>query len=87
MNYEEPPLWYYPVRHSLGKALLEAGKPAKAEAAYRYDLSRFRENGWGLYGLMQSLQAQGKDDEAKTVEERFKAAWVDADIELTSSRF
>src|SRR5215831_17945031 len=29
--YMEPPYWYYPVRQSLGAALLAAGKPAEAE--------------------------------------------------------
>ena len=87
MLYEEPPLWYYPVRHSLGRALLEAGRPAEAEAAYRQDLLRFRENGWSLFGLMKALEAQGKRTEAKAVQKRFEKAWQDADIELVQSRF
>ncbi len=87
MLYEEPPLWYYPIRHSLGRALLEGNRPAEAEKEYRRDLARFRENGWSLYGLAKSLEMQGKKDEAATVRERFKKAWSDADVELTASRF
>jgi tetratricopeptide (TPR) repeat protein len=30
LRYDEPPDWYYPVRESLGAALLAAGKPADA---------------------------------------------------------
>jgi predicted Zn-dependent protease len=87
MQYEEPPLWYFPVRHSLGRALLEAGRPAEAEQAYREDLQRFRANGWSLFGLAQSLEAQRKTAEAAEAMARFRDAWRDADIELPSSRF
>jgi hypothetical protein len=34
LAYMEPPYWYYPVRQSLGAALLAAGKPAEAEQAF-----------------------------------------------------
>ena len=85
MLYEEPPLWYYPTRQSLGRALLEAGQAADAELAYREDLARFPQNGWSLYGLARSLEAQGRD--AQGAWEAFNEAWVDADVELLSSRF
>jgi tetratricopeptide (TPR) repeat protein len=87
MLYEEPPLWYYPVRHSLGRALLEAGRAEDAEAAYREDLLRFPENGWALFGLALSLEAQGRAEEAAGVRARFEQAWADADAELIASRF
>ncbi len=85
--YDEPPLWYYPIRHSLGRALLEAGRPEEAEIAYREDLDRFPENGWSLFGLATSLDAQGRSSEADRVWSRFEAAWTDADVELPASRF
>jgi tetratricopeptide (TPR) repeat protein len=85
--YFEPPTWYYPIRHSLGVVLLQAGRPAEAEAVYREDLKRFPENGWALFGLMQSLRAQGKTAEALAVDARFREAWKDADVTLTASRF
>ncbi len=87
MKYEEPPLWFYPVRHSLGRALLEAGRAEEAEAAYRQDLLRFPENGWSLFGLAAALEAQGKAEEAQAARERFRAAWADADVEIAASRF
>jgi hypothetical protein len=36
---------------------------------------------------MQSLQAQGKDEQAVVVEKRFIKAWQGADVSLTASRF
>ncbi len=85
--YFEPPKWYYPIRHSLGAALLKAGQHAEAEKVYREDLRRFPENGWSLFGLTQALRAQGKKDEATATEARFRKAWPDADVTLTASRF
>ncbi|MFZ7127793.1 MAG: hypothetical protein ACOWWM_16665 [Desulfobacterales bacterium] len=85
--YNEPPDWHVPVRQSLGAVLLEAGRPAEAEAVYWQDLERNRENGWALFGLMQSLRAQRKDKEAERAEARFNRAWEGADVTLTASRF
>ncbi len=87
LPYNEPPDWHYPVRLSLGAALLAAGRAKEAEVVYWEDLRQNPENGWSLFGLWQSLSAQGKDDAARSIGDRFKRAWVDADVELTSSRF
>jgi tetratricopeptide (TPR) repeat protein len=85
--YFEPPKWYYPIRESLGAALLKAGRSAEAEAVYREDLKRFPENGWSLFGLAAALRAQGKSAEAAAVDRRFSKAWSAADVKLTASRF
>lgn len=87
LRYYEPPLWHIPVRHVLGAVLLEAQQPAEAEQAYRTDLRHHPHNGWALLGLRQSLQAQGKAEEAKAVDKEFQAAWIRADVTLTASRF
>ena len=85
--YSEPPDWHIPVRQSLGAVLLEAGRPLEAETIYWQDLKWNRENGWALYGLMKSLEAQGKTEQAREIEKRFRKAWVMADVRLTASRF
>lgn len=82
LQYDEPPLWYYPIRWSLGRALLEAGRPGDAERAYRRNLRRFPENGWALFGLARALEAQGETGEAAAVRARFDDAWRSADVEL-----
>ena len=85
--YDEPPGWHHPVRQILGAVLLEAGQPEEAESVYRAELRRNPDNGWSLFGLRQSLAAQGREDEAGEVETRFEQAWADAGVELTASRF
>jgi tetratricopeptide (TPR) repeat protein len=85
--FTEPPVWYYPVRQSLGAALLAGGRAVEAEAVYRDDLRRNPDNGWSLFGLARSLRAQGKAAEAAAVEARFQKAWARADVTLQASRF
>lgn len=87
LNYDEPADWATPARQYLGAELLKAGRYQAAEKAYRKDLAIYPDNGWSLYGLAQSLQAQGKDREADKVRQQFEAAWQHADVQLTSSKF
>ena len=71
-----------PVRESLGASLLIAGDAAGAEAAFREGLRRSPKNGRMLFGLLESLKAQGKTDAAQWVESEFKSAWKGADLPL-----
>jgi hypothetical protein len=59
LPYMEPPFCHCPIRQVYGEALLQAKKPADAEKVFRADLERTPHNGWSLYGLWQSLAAQG----------------------------
>ena len=76
--YDEPPAWYYPVRESLGAALLRAGRTADAEKVFREGLRRSPRNGWMLFGLLESLKAQGKD--GGQVKSELDAAWAKSDL-------
>ncbi len=87
LRYDEPPDWIQPVRHALGAALMQVGEVAEAEQVYREDLRRWPENGWSLFGLAQSLEAQGKREAAARVRARFNRAWRRADVPLASSCF
>ena len=87
LPYTEPPYWHQPVSHILGAALLEAHRPAEAEAVYRDSLQHYRIDGWALFGLSQALKAEGKRDEAAAVRAEFDKAWSLADVKLASSRF
>ena len=86
LPYDEPPGWHAPVRQTLGFVHLENGRPELAEAAYRAELRRNPDNGWSLFGLEQALRAQGRNEEADQVAQRFAVAWQHADFELTASR-
>lgn len=85
LPYTEPPFWYYPTRHTLGRALLASGDAAGAEQVYRDDLQQYPRNGWSLFGLVQALEAQDKD--AVEFQERFDNIWAQADVKLTASTF
>jgi tetratricopeptide (TPR) repeat protein len=87
LHYTEPKDWYLPSRQVLGALLLEAGKPVKAEQAFREDLQDHPQSGWSLFGLEQSLRAQGKNDEAERMHRQFREVWDDADVILTTARF
>lgn len=87
LRYSEPPLWTIPTRQNLGATLMAVGRPIEAEMVYREDLKRTPENGWSLFGLAQSLRAQEKMEEARAVEDRFRQAWIRANVKLTESRF
>ena len=84
-NYTEPPDWPHPMRLYLGSSLLAANKFKEAEKVYRRDLDWNKNNGWSLFGLQQSLQLQGKTDEAEMIYKEFLLAWQHADIELSDS--
>jgi tetratricopeptide (TPR) repeat protein len=85
--YEEPQSWYAPTRLTLGAILLEAGRPAEAETAFREDLAKYPSNAWGLFGLRQALEAQGKAEEAAALAKDFEREWRHADVTLKSPRF
>ena len=73
--YGEPPEWSIPTRHDLGEVLLDAGRPADAERAFRADLDHFPGNGWSLRGLSEALGAQGRAAEAAAVDVQFREVW------------
>jgi tetratricopeptide (TPR) repeat protein len=86
-RYYEPAPWHYPVRQSLGAALMAAGRSREAEAVYLEDLRRNPENGWSLYGLSKSLELQNRPVEAAAAAARFRRAWARADVTLSASVF
>ncbi len=87
LNYDEPADWSTPARQYLGVALLKAKRYDAADKTYREDLAIYPDNGWSLFGLAQSLQAQGKDTEANNIQQQFASAWQYSDIELIASSF
>lgn len=86
LKYQEPPDWFFSVRHNLGAVLVESGKYREAIEVYNEDLVKYPENGWALMGLM---NAYNKLNDLKNFEDskkRFESAWKYADIQIASSR-
>ncbi len=88
LNYDEPADWYYPVRESLGAALLASGDAASAEKVFREDLDKTDpRNPRSLYGLWKALEAEKKMVDADWVRTSFEAAWKGAPDQLRLADF
>jgi tetratricopeptide (TPR) repeat protein len=87
LNFNEPPDWSQSMRLYLGAALLKDGRAKDAEGVYREELQYLHDNGWALFGLWESVRAQGRTTEAKEIRERFDRAWKNADVVLGASVF
>ena len=74
LNYDEPPPFFFPARHSLGAVLLESRDPenvAIAELVYltdlgfrdadQYPVKRNPDNGWAYRGMVNTMRAMGAD--------------------------
>jgi tetratricopeptide (TPR) repeat protein len=87
LPYDEPPVWFYPVRESLGATLIAAGRAQDAERAFRDDLAKHPRNPRSLFGLQAALAKQGRESEAILVQGQFEATWKNADTKLTLDDF
>jgi pimeloyl-ACP methyl ester carboxylesterase/tetratricopeptide (TPR) repeat protein len=82
VSYNEPPDWDLPVREFLGAALLSSGEYAEGEKVFRAELAKHPRNGRALFGLVESLNRQGKSSSAQMVQREFERAWGNADTKL-----
>lgn len=82
LNYDEPEDWYIPVRESLGGALILSGEYTEAEKVFRAELETHARSGRALFGLRESLKAQGKKLAADFAGREFEVAWKNADTTL-----
>ncbi len=80
--YDEPPNWYYPIRETLGGALLRYKRPQEAETVFRVDLDRNPRNPRSLFGLWKSLLAQERPEDAAWVKRQLDTAWKNAEVRL-----
>jgi tetratricopeptide (TPR) repeat protein len=86
LKYQEPPDWFFSVRHNLGAVLIESGDYRQAISVYQEDLIKYPENGWALIGLMEASQKLGEQEDYQQYKSRFENAWKHADIQIASSR-
>jgi tetratricopeptide (TPR) repeat protein len=85
MIYDEPEALPFSARHWLGAALLEAKRYPDAERVYREELKKHPHNGWSLFGLKASLEAQHKP--AQDISQDLDASWARSDTWLHRSAF
>jgi tetratricopeptide (TPR) repeat protein len=76
LPYMEPPYWYYPVRQSLGVALLRAGRLDEAEQVLRESLARTPSNGWALRGLIEVYRERRDANALAAARKRFETTWL-----------
>lgn len=84
--YMEPPFWYYPVRQSLGAALIMAGKPDEAQKEFAAALERERNSAWVLYGLKEAAKAKGDAAAEQKAAEDLAKIWKGDPATLTLGR-
>lgn len=78
----DPPVWYSPTSLGLGFALLDAGKPQLAIAAFESVLETYPDFGWSLYGLSIAHAALGNKEKSQVFEQRFKRVWDPKSVSL-----
>jgi tetratricopeptide (TPR) repeat protein len=83
LKYAEPEDWFFPVRESLGAALLMNADSAGAEKVFREDLNYHPRNPRSLFGLQQALKAQGKEYDAGFVQKQLQSSWKGGSTQLT----
>ncbi|MBD8488728.1 hypothetical protein IFO69_08230 [Echinicola sp. CAU 1574] len=86
LNYNEPPDWFFSVRHHLGAILLLDGKYTEAIFTYKEDLFSFPKNGWALHGLIAAYRLNGDLELAKKTESDLVEVWSTADIKLENPK-
>ncbi len=86
LNYNEPPDWFFSVRHHLGAVLVESGKFRDALKVYEQDLQLYPENGWALRGMMNAFEKLGDRKNYDKTKARFERAWKYADVNINHSR-
>jgi tetratricopeptide (TPR) repeat protein len=82
LKYGEPPDWFFPVRESLGGALMLSGDVKGAEKVFREDLGINPRNPRSLYGLHQALKAQDRTYDAGFVEKQFRNSWKGGEMKM-----
>ncbi|WP_204273692.1 tetratricopeptide repeat protein [Draconibacterium mangrovi] len=86
LNYNEPPDWFFSVRHHLGAVQIEAENYRDAIETYREDLANFPRNGWAFHGLKRAYNKLGNSDKVAEIDQQLTDIWATADIPINSSR-
>jgi tetratricopeptide (TPR) repeat protein len=86
LNYNEPPDWFFSVRHHLGAVQIEAGNYEDAIGTFEEDLQRLPKNGWALHGLKLAYTKLNNQNKTTEINDKLKTIWATADTKLATSR-
>lgn len=86
LNYNEPPDWFFSIRHHLGAVQIKAGLYNDAIVTYNEDLKRLPKNGWAHHGLKLAYQNLNDSENEMRMERLIEKSWVDADFKLMDSK-
>lgn len=86
LNYDEPPDWFFSVRHHLGAVLNEAGKYEEAVKVLSEDLQKLPKNGWAYHGLERAYKGMNQPEKLTEIRGHLKESWKYADIRINNSR-
>lgn len=86
LNYNEPPDWFFSVRHILGAVQIDAGKYNDAIETYVEDLKRLPKNGWAQQGLKRAYKKLNDLENLSRVEALINESWSTSDIQLLGSK-
>jgi hypothetical protein len=75
LPYGEPPVWFYPVRESLGALLLKRGEVADAETAFSEGLRLSPNDPRLLLGLSEAQCAASHAADAERTRKEFVTLW------------
>lgn len=81
-----PPRPVKPVHELYGDLLLDAGRPAAAQAQYRRALDRAPRRAWATRGWARAAEAAGDTETAQQARAQLEAIWQQADADLQAVR-
>ncbi|MDD7887270.1 M48 family metallopeptidase [Flavivirga sp. 57AJ16] len=82
LNYNEPPDWFFSIRHHLGRIYRLNGQQKMAIDLYLEDLERLPKNGWAYHGIKTAYETLKDKENTERYETLFKKSWKHADFEL-----
>ena len=86
LNFQEPPDWFFSVRHNLGAVQIEAGDYEAAVTTLEEDLKVLPRNGWAQHGLKLAYQKMNDAAMVEELETALETSWATADVDIESSR-
>lgn len=82
LNYNEPPDWFFSIRHQLGQILILNGQQKDAIQLFEEDLKNYPKNGWAHHGLKKAYSDLNDSENVAKMESLIAKSWAYADFEI-----